>query len=159
MGHLCQVLLITLPLHHHLMRISKPRKISTSLRPRRFTPLWDNLPLPHLRLSDGWCLNEEHEDVRKLCGPNNLRNVILATTMWEKISEAEGVCRESQLKREFWSDMIAKGSTVAQVFNNPLDAIKLIGKKTMALRLQEELPNGKILIQKPEPRSKRTSRG
>jgi hypothetical protein len=84
---------------------------------------------------------------RKLCEPNNLRNVILATTMWEKISEAEGVHRESQLKREFWSGMIAKGSTVAQMSNNPLDAIKLVGKKTMSLKLQEELSSGKILIQ------------
>lgn len=88
---------------------------------------------------------------RKLCGPNNLRNVILATTMWEKIPEAEGVTRESQLKREFWNDMIAKGSTVARVSTDPLDAIKpverFLGKETMVLRLQEELSSGKTLIQ------------
>lgn len=46
---------------------------------------------------------------RKLCGPNNPRNIILAATMWENISVAEGEIRESQLKKEFWKDMIPMG--------------------------------------------------
>lgn len=88
---------------------------------------------------------------RKLCGPNNLRNVILATTMWDNISVAEGEIRESQLKKEFWRDMILMGSTVARVPNDPIDAIKLVerflDKETMVLRLQQELSGGKTLIQ------------
>jgi len=88
---------------------------------------------------------------RKLCGPNNLRNVILATTMWDNISVADGEIRESQLKKEFWRDMILMGSTVARVPNDPIDAIKLVerflDKETMVLRLQQELSDGKTLIQ------------
>jgi len=54
----------------------------------------------------------------KLYGPNNLHNVILATTMWEKIPETEGVSRELQLKKEFWSDMIAKGSIILSMLSS-----------------------------------------
>jgi hypothetical protein len=67
-----------------------------------------------------------------------------------KVPEAEGVTRESQLMKEFRSDMIAKGPTVARVSNNPLDAIKVVERflgKTMILRLQEELSSGRTLIQ------------
>jgi hypothetical protein len=64
---------------------------------------------------------------------------------------AEGEIRESQLKKEFWRDMILMGSTVARVPNDPIDAIKLVerflDKKTMVLRLQQELSGGKTLIQ------------
>jgi hypothetical protein len=88
---------------------------------------------------------------RMLCGKNNLHKVILATTMWEKVTEAEGASREEQLKKDYWSDMIDKGSTVARISNDPQDAIKLVkkflGRKTMVLKLQEELSRGKKLVQ------------
>lgn len=88
---------------------------------------------------------------RKLCGVNNLHKVILATTMWEKVSIAEGEMREAELKNDFWRDMIAVGSTVAKVSNRPLDSTKLVKRfldqSTMVLKLQEELSSGKALMQ------------
>jgi len=88
---------------------------------------------------------------RGLCGENNLRNVILATTMWEKIDDAEGAAREEQLIGTFWKPMIDNGSIVRRVSTNPEDAKRLVksflNKETMVLKLQEELSSGKTLLQ------------
>lgn len=88
---------------------------------------------------------------RKLCGSNNLRNVILATTMRDSISEDQGAMRESELITNFWKDMIAEGSTLDRVSDCRQYPIKLVEKllnnKKMVLKLQEELSSGKTLIQ------------
>jgi GTP-binding protein EngB required for normal cell division len=49
---------------------------------------------------------------KKLCGDEALKNVILATSMWDRVSEEEGTRREQQLIEtpEFWGWMIGKGS-------------------------------------------------
>lgn len=88
---------------------------------------------------------------RKLCGAKNLRNVVLGTTMWENVSEAEGALREQELRDNFWKDMISKGSKVARISTVPVDAVQLVQtllkNKTMILRIQEELSSGKSLIE------------
>jgi hypothetical protein len=40
--------------------------------------------------------------------------VILVTTMWKHVAPAIGEDRETQLKTEFWNDMIAKGCMVSR---------------------------------------------
>ncbi|KAH7075829.1 P-loop containing nucleoside triphosphate hydrolase protein [Paraphoma chrysanthemicola] len=49
---------------------------------------------------------------RKLCGFEALKNVLLVTTFWDTISDAEGRRREQELSRndDFWGRMIMKGS-------------------------------------------------
>jgi hypothetical protein len=88
---------------------------------------------------------------RKLCGSANLGNVILATTMWEKVPLAEGNERERQLKDEFWKDMLAKGSTIARVSTDRAQATELVKKflknSPIVTRLQKELSAGKTLDQ------------
>ena len=53
---------------------------------------------------------------KKLCGPNALKQVILATTMWDRVSDAEGKARENELAStpDFWGWMVSQGSRVYQ---------------------------------------------
>ncbi|KAL2833776.1 hypothetical protein BDW59DRAFT_156578 [Aspergillus cavernicola] len=50
---------------------------------------------------------------RQLCGQEALKNIILATTMWDKVAAEEGARREKELidTPEFWGWMLGKGST------------------------------------------------
>jgi hypothetical protein len=51
---------------------------------------------------------------KKLCGDNALKSVILGTTMWDRVSELEGVAREKELisTPDFWGWMVSQGSRV-----------------------------------------------
>jgi hypothetical protein len=51
---------------------------------------------------------------KKLCGNDALKNVILATTMWDRVTEAEGTVRELELTStpDFWGWMMSRGSKV-----------------------------------------------
>lgn len=53
---------------------------------------------------------------KKLCGDNALKNVILGTTMWDKVSETEGTARELELisTPDFWGWMVKQGSRVSR---------------------------------------------
>ncbi|KIM71210.1 hypothetical protein PILCRDRAFT_827098 [Piloderma croceum F 1598] len=44
-----------------------------------------------------------------LCGRKAMPNVIIATTMWKKVTEEEGERAEQMLKRDFWKNMLADG--------------------------------------------------
>jgi hypothetical protein len=88
---------------------------------------------------------------RKLCGESNLRNVILASTMWENVDEAKAAERERELAENYWKEMIENGSKIARISSNPNDARRLVetflNKKTFVAQLQQELKSGKTLIQ------------
>lgn len=49
---------------------------------------------------------------RKLCGDEALKNVLLVTTFWDTVNDAEGRVREKELSsnNDFWGLMISKGS-------------------------------------------------
>jgi hypothetical protein len=93
---------------------------------------------------------------QRLCGPKALTNVILATTMWERVSEHEGKQREDELKStdRFWGGMIANGSTVYRHLNTRESAMKIIEhfiniekpreEERMVLDLQKELVDQKL---------------
>lgn len=51
---------------------------------------------------------------KKLCGPNALKSVILATTMWDMVTETIGQAREEELasNQDYWGGMIKHGSRV-----------------------------------------------
>lgn len=90
--------------------------------------------------------------MKKLCGSNSLRNVVLATTMWEKVTEEEGSRREADLKQNFWKDMIDNGSTVSRIMTETGDdAYRLVKSmlknRPVSTRLQDELHSGMSLIQ------------
>ncbi|RSL67661.1 hypothetical protein CEP53_002877 [Fusarium sp. AF-6] len=67
---------------------------------------------------------------RELCGEDALQKVILATTMWDKVSGEEGYRREAELMdtQEFWGWMVDKGSKVHRHYNTKDSAMKIIGQ-------------------------------
>ncbi|KFX88791.1 hypothetical protein V490_07401 [Pseudogymnoascus sp. VKM F-3557] len=90
--------------------------------------------------------------MRKLCGTSSLKNVVLATTMWEDTNDILGSERELELQQTFWKDMISDGSTVARVLTkssgDAREIVKsLLNNEPLSTRLQEELNSGKSLIQ------------
>ena len=90
---------------------------------------------------------------RELCGEKNFGNVILCTTMWDKVDEEEGRRREEELrsKETFWGSLVSRGAQVMR-HRGPdftASARKIAGsfiqKDTIVLQLQEELDqNGSL---------------
>ncbi|GIZ37349.1 hypothetical protein CKM354_000079900 [Cercospora kikuchii] len=87
---------------------------------------------------------------QKLCGENALRSVILATTMWDKVSKATGEKHENELKStyDFWGIMIEKGSTVHRHDGSRESALNLVQHvaqmEPVVVDLQKELVEGKL---------------
>ena len=65
---------------------------------------------------------------RKLCGDDNLRNVILATTKWEITPQKDAILREEDLRSDqgFWGLMIKFGSMVRRFENTEASARSLV---------------------------------
>lgn len=65
---------------------------------------------------------------KKLCGKDALKNIVLATTMWEQIDAASGDSREAELVNtpDFWGWMRDQGSQVIRHTNDNASAMKLI---------------------------------
>jgi len=82
----------------------------------------------------------------KLCGDDALTNVILATTMWDRVDRSTGERREEELKKDFWNRMLALGSPAVRfqgTFESAWQIIDIIANKKRVdiLLLQEELVN------------------
>jgi len=83
---------------------------------------------------------------RKICGDDSLKNVIIATTMWSKVSEAEGQRRVQQLESldDFFKPAIEKK---AQMVHHKTDTVqsardiirRILDNHPQALALQTEL--------------------
>ncbi|KAF2496981.1 P-loop containing nucleoside triphosphate hydrolase protein, partial [Lophium mytilinum] len=83
---------------------------------------------------------------KKLCGPKALKNVILATTMWDRVTPEEGARREAQLKNtpEFWGWMLNNGSRICRHTPNRDAAMTLLeqfvqGESRVTLALQSQM--------------------
>jgi hypothetical protein len=71
------------------------------------------------RISDVRMQGSSLDDLRmfrKLCGFEALKNVLLVTTFWDKVSDIEGRRREQELSsnEDFWGHMIQKGSKMGR---------------------------------------------
>jgi hypothetical protein len=80
----------------------------------------------------------------KLCGDDAIRNVILATTMWDRVSSDVGSHREGELRNKYWKGMLAGGSKMMRfsgTFGSAWDIIDGIAKtrRAQSLLLQEEM--------------------
>ena len=92
---------------------------------------------------------------QRICGEDNYKNVILATTFWNKIEHCkqEGIDREERLlaNEGFWKLMIEKGAKpmrLGQDYRDILPALMAMAEKpTMILEIQQELSNGLELEQ------------
>ncbi|PUU73510.1 P-loop containing nucleoside triphosphate hydrolase protein [Tuber borchii] len=90
---------------------------------------------------------------RELCGERNFSNVILCTTMWDKVEEEEGRRREQELESEetFWGSLVSRGAQVVRHRGPDLVASArkivetLIQKDTIVLQVQEELDQNSSL--------------
>ena len=90
--------------------------------------------------------------MKGLCGADSLQNVVLATTMWENVTIEDGSRRETDLRQNFWNDLIAGGATVARITTQSgIDARKLVKSLLPNIprptRIQEELHSGLTLVQ------------
>lgn len=84
------------------------------------------------------------EMFQRLCGEKNLGHVLLMTTMWSELTdEGVGLRRESQLRREFWTNMENKGSQIRSFDGSRGMAqalvCRIMRKDPVVLRIQEEL--------------------
>jgi GTP-binding protein EngB required for normal cell division len=80
---------------------------------------------------------------KEICGTSSLRNVILASTRWDKVTESEGASRENRLREHFWSYMISHGSTMTRYYGDRDSAVgmvsQLLGSSNIVLDLQRQL--------------------
>jgi len=81
----------------------------------------------------------------KLTGPRSAKNVVLATTLWDKLTEPdEGDNREKGLKEEYWNGMIDHGAAVERFLNTSdsawgiIDNIVNKNEQKATLLFQEE---------------------
>ena len=67
---------------------------------------------------------------RKLCGDDNLKNAILATTKWGITPSTDAYRRERDLSSDtgFWSTMTAAGSKIRRFENSTASAEVLVGE-------------------------------
>ncbi|KAG6374164.1 P-loop containing nucleoside triphosphate hydrolase protein [Boletus reticuloceps] len=84
---------------------------------------------------------------KELCGENNLKNVVLVTTMWDEVGESAGSRREKELLSDFWVDMISLGSRACRFQNTPESAWEIIDclnlersdQRRTPLKIQQEM--------------------
>jgi len=80
---------------------------------------------------------------KEICGESSLKNVILASTRWDKVTESEGASRENRLREHFWSYMISHGSTMTRYYGDRDSAVgmvsQLLGSGNIVLDLQRQL--------------------
>lgn len=92
--------------------------------------------------------------LKKLCGEDGLKNVLLVSTMWEVFNESKGYSREQQLvnTEEFWGVLVHSGARVKRHDNSRESAMalleELVQNKKMAMSIQKEMvTEGKTLDQ------------
>jgi hypothetical protein len=78
---------------------------------------------------------------RSLCGPNNFRNVVLATTFWSEIDSTLGNAREQALrtKDDYWAQMLAKDAKMIRLEDSKASNIKVL--------LDIAANNGKVVVE------------
>ncbi|KAF9441303.1 hypothetical protein P691DRAFT_813197 [Macrolepiota fuliginosa MF-IS2] len=84
----------------------------------------------------------------ELVGDNAMKNVILVSTMWEKVNPAIGKKREEELRERFWKLMVDKGSRTDRLEKNTMEEAWRIVEQVVtereqreAILLQEEVVN------------------
>ena len=106
-------------------------------------------------ISDARMTNSSLQNLRmfrKLCGDDNLKNVVLVTTKWGITPEEDAHRRERDLTSEtgFWGTMIAAGSSVRRFENSTASAKALVedilyGGERFMPTIQKEVVQGKKL--------------
>jgi hypothetical protein len=80
------------------------------------------------RITDNRATGTPLENLRlfeKLCGKHMFGNIILTTTMWDRIDDEIGQEREKELRGQYWRSMIELGSTTVR-YRNTRDSAREI---------------------------------
>lgn len=91
---------------------------------------------------------------RRLCGPNALENVVLATTFWEGLSQSDLESREAELvnpKKDFWARMVQKGSQVKRLGLDRESGLRIVreiaNNHKVVFQVQDDIVNQGVNIQ------------
>ena len=80
---------------------------------------------------------------RELCGEKTLKNVVLMTNMWGRVTTQQGADREQQLRDEHFKAAIEKGAQMCRHNNTPESARvilrKILKNQPLVLQIQHEL--------------------
>jgi len=80
---------------------------------------------------------------RKLCGDSTLKNVILATTMWELAPPDKSQSHENELSSKFFKPALDKGAQMVRHYNTPQSAHdvvrKIVKNSRVVLQIQHEM--------------------
>ncbi|KAI1409419.1 P-loop containing nucleoside triphosphate hydrolase protein [Hypoxylon sp. FL1857] len=80
----------------------------------------------------------------EMCGDHALKHVILLTTFWDLLEDKSlGARRQQELREDFWSDMVVKGSQVRR-FDGSRDmaealVLRLVDKPPVVLQIQHDI--------------------
>jgi hypothetical protein len=107
------------------------------------------------RISDdkfGGLATKNFRMFRELCGEKTLKNVILLTNFWGRVTPIQGAAREQQLKEKYFKEAIEKGAQMCRHSNSPESARtilrKILHNQPVVLQIQYELVNeGKVIGQ------------
>ncbi|KAI1631490.1 P-loop containing nucleoside triphosphate hydrolase protein [Biscogniauxia mediterranea] len=87
---------------------------------------------------------------QKLTGDTNLKNVLLVTSMWDKVAEPQGLAREQELKDKFWKIMLAYGAKSIRHNGTPKSAERiaqmLMKNEPFYLQLQKEMGENNMTL-------------
>ena len=80
---------------------------------------------------------------RELCGEKTLKNVILMTNMWGRVTPQQGADRERQLEDNYFKAAIEKGAQMCRHKNTPKSARTILRmileNRPVVLKIQREL--------------------
>ena len=80
---------------------------------------------------------------RELCGEKTLKNVIIMTNMWGRVTPQQGAEREEQLRSNFFKAAIEKGAQLCRHNNTPKSARAILRtileNQPAVLKIQSEL--------------------
>jgi hypothetical protein len=88
---------------------------------------------------------------QSLCGEDFYSNVVLATSFWSEVTEAEGAARLAQLEEEFWGDMIQKGARTVRLPDEPERCLALLLELARAGNPQRSLLIQRQMVDEGRP--------
>ena len=88
---------------------------------------------------------------QKLCGQEALENVLLTTTQWANVGQAEGQAREDNLRDEgLWGGLIDKGATLQRFYGTRESGLELVhrlmSKTRKPLHIQEQIVEQRMTL-------------
>jgi len=81
--------------------------------------------------------------MKRMLGVQSFPHLTLVTSMWDTIDPSLGEKRETELRSEFWSDLVQSGARVARFSGDANSAVKVLettsSKSEISLTIQREL--------------------